>query len=243
LSLWDGPYMVAEGLLNTKLQSEDSVLAVHAFDDNSVVLGTLSGRCLLYQKMYGDTNTHTYELVWECRLPYSIHAVCHVPVEALEPGSTLTASSSLPPALLVTTRRSVHLLTPKRPRYSAALAKERIEKLLLQHKLAPAPEQEQQEQEPEQPEPEGEAKAKEQVEDKYKTQQEDEEETNVPTSISTTPPVETTSDCDDIVTTTTTAAATSATDDTDATDEEVLLLRNYLQLHLDPSASSPSKLN
>jgi hypothetical protein len=195
LSLWDGPYMVAEGLWNQKLKSEDSVLAVHAYHDNSVVLGTLSGRCLLYQK-YGDT----YELVWECRLPYSIHAVCHVPVVTPAKSDTATTVQPLPPALLVTTRRSVHLLTPKRPRYSSSLAKERLEKLLQQFKSAPEQKDLEQEQE-------AEAKAKEPSEDNDDSPKL--EETPVPTSTST-PPVETKSD--DIVTTTFTDVATERLD-------------------------------
>lgn len=117
---WDGPFMVAEGLWNAKLESEDSVLTVHTYNGNCVALGTLLGRCLLYQK-YGSV----YELVWECRLPYSIHSICHVEASA----STKEATQKHP-SLLITTRRSVHLFSPTSPRHVAAVAKERLEKLL-----------------------------------------------------------------------------------------------------------------
>jgi hypothetical protein len=127
-SEWQGPTMVLQGLWNTVLQDEDSVLAVHAFGD-CIALGTLGGRCLIYQAaLFGQK----YYKLWECTLPYSIHG--------LEVRMTTTDDDDSFD-LIVLTRRSIHVFRPKaavpislpRAKYSIQAAKDRIRSLLQEH--------------------------------------------------------------------------------------------------------------
>jgi hypothetical protein len=50
MPLWKGPTMVAEGLWNSHLSSEDLDMAVRVFDDDIIAIGSHSGRCFLYQQ-------------------------------------------------------------------------------------------------------------------------------------------------------------------------------------------------
>ena len=96
-----GPFMVAEGFWNKTVQAEDSVLAVKVKDSN-ILVGTQSGRVLLYQKLELPAledgsdklkqQQNTYQLQWYAQLPYSIHGLCWIDDR-----------------FLVTTRRSLHV--------------------------------------------------------------------------------------------------------------------------------------
>jgi hypothetical protein len=97
----NGPYMVAEGLWNASLDSEDSVLTVQA-SGSTVLIGTFCGRVLLFvkdgssQDGPGGQASREYRLHWYCQLPYSVHSVCFLDDARL----------------LVTTRRSLHVFKP-----------------------------------------------------------------------------------------------------------------------------------
>jgi hypothetical protein len=101
------PFMIAEGFWNVRLNAEDSVLSVYSTAD-TVLIGTHSGRLFLYCQKQTDTandnrGSSSYQLQWECRLPYSVFAV-----------------SCLPDGrLLATTRRTVHIFRKcdNRPSY------------------------------------------------------------------------------------------------------------------------------
>ena len=117
---WEGPWMVAEGLWNSRLESEDAVLAVHMLSKDMVAVGTHSGRCLVWQKR--EETDDSYRLVWECQLPYSIHGLAHI--------------ATAQPCLLVTTRHTFHVFQQQVPKYSASTAKRRIQELISQRKVA-----------------------------------------------------------------------------------------------------------
>lgn len=109
-SSWKGPFLIAEGFWSDRLQAEDSVLAVYRQGD-CVVIGTHSGRCLVYVKVNGVSELH-----WHCQLPYCVH------------GAILCDRG-----LVVTTRRSVHLFEGRKQLYSVDVARDRIRALLDQY--------------------------------------------------------------------------------------------------------------
>ncbi len=124
---WQGPNMVAQDFWDQRLQTEDSVLAVHC-NGNHVALGTYSGNVCVYalQSLSGN-----YNLAWKCQLHYPIHALCFL----TPPSSCSTATTDL----VVTTRRTLHILREKqssspirRTHYSAELAKQRLEQLFAE---------------------------------------------------------------------------------------------------------------
>jgi hypothetical protein len=101
------PTLVVDGLEHCHL--EDSVLAVHGWDDY-VAIGTQSGHLAIYRQ-----NQSTFRCAGQWTLPYSIHEICHQP----------------PHFLWVTTRNTLNcFVLQNRPRSNARLAKDRIEKLL-----------------------------------------------------------------------------------------------------------------
>ena len=117
------PRIVAAELQGHEEDVEDSVLAVHGWD-NWVAIGTQAGVLLLYCSSSNNNNeqcsalSSSYVKAGEWHLPYSVHEICHH-------GNSL----------LVTTRKSLHLFTlHERPKLDAQLAKDRIQRLL---KLAP----------------------------------------------------------------------------------------------------------
>jgi hypothetical protein len=146
--IWEAPSMVVQGFWNEALEAEDSVLAVHVWDDDDdkyIAIGTHAGRCLLYTRR---RLRQTYDKVWECLLPYSVHGIV---VPKNNNDDVATANRIL--RLVVTTRRSLHIfqltnddrggepdpgnvtdaeMVPAReaPRYSADLAKQRLLELL-----------------------------------------------------------------------------------------------------------------
>ena len=120
---WQGPWMVAEGLWNSSLDSEDAILAVSKLSNNMIAVGTHSGVCCVYQQRKGEDKS--YQLLWKVRLPYSIHGLSHI-----------NLSSSGQPSLLVTTRYTFHVFQRDVPKYSADMAKRRIEKLISQRQDA-----------------------------------------------------------------------------------------------------------
>ena len=95
---WIGPEMVVQGLWNSRIGDEDSVLAVCALGD-CIALGTFCGRCMIYQKASHYNSPH-YRLLWDCTLPYSIHG--------LELRHTENGSFDF----VVLTRRSLHIFQP-----------------------------------------------------------------------------------------------------------------------------------
>lgn len=127
---WQGPFMVAEGFWNLQQTQEDSVLAVHAWD-NKVAIGTYSGRCLLYGPTSCNLSNDYGQPFWDCCLPEPINGLCHIP----------TKSSVL---LLVSTRRSIHVFQEMSKTYCPDMAKRKLEFLLSKtsHKvpaISPAP--------------------------------------------------------------------------------------------------------
>lgn len=123
------PTMIVGGLWNSQLDMEDPVLAVHAHGEY-VAVGTLLGRCLLYTKNAYSEDSPLYQLLWECRLPYSVHGF-----EILERNN----GDKQTWFLVVVTRRSAHVFQAHRetatnpqskPRLSANLAKKRFHELL-----------------------------------------------------------------------------------------------------------------
>ncbi|GKY90590.1 hypothetical protein MPSEU_000032700 [Mayamaea pseudoterrestris] len=133
---WSDPEMVAEGFYCQRSKSEDSVLAVHAHE-NFVYIGTLSGRCCVFEGQgrtsdhdgsggtHNDNASTLYTLVWECRLPYSVHDIVALDAQRF----------------IVTTRRSVHLFTGTRlaVQYDVDLALERLRLLMKKHGLVVDP--------------------------------------------------------------------------------------------------------
>ena len=129
--VWEGPSMIVQGFWNDTIEAEDSILAVHVFNDQYIAIGTHSGRCLLYQNRNPYRQRQSkYQKVWESLLPYSVHSI-------LVPKN----SDSSVLRLVVTTRRSLHVFQLRGPlsawnvparslTYSAALAKERLLGLL-----------------------------------------------------------------------------------------------------------------
>lgn len=120
---WHGPTMVTDGLWNNKLQIDDPVLAVDMRDHHTAAVGTQAGRCLLYEQQQGEEDDD-YRLVWQCQLPFPIHAI------------VWTADS-----LLVTTQWTIHVfqLSEQPAVYSASTAKRRLEALLEERKLQSSP--------------------------------------------------------------------------------------------------------
>lgn len=106
------------------MEEEDSVLAVHGWDD-WVAIGTQAGALLLYHKkattIVGDGHDlePLYVKAGAWRLPYSVHEICRT-------------GQGHDDQLLVTTRKSIHLfsLHHPRPKWDADLAKERVKRLL-----------------------------------------------------------------------------------------------------------------
>jgi hypothetical protein len=100
---WQGPIAVGPGFW-TIGNAEDSVLCVHAFDDKYIAVGTHAGKCHLFQ-LAGET----YLQLWECTLPYSIHGICHM----MDDDDHHDDDKDVSPTsirLVVTTRRSIHVL-------------------------------------------------------------------------------------------------------------------------------------
>jgi hypothetical protein len=117
---WQGPFMVAEGFGTGPDAQEDSILAVHAWDDK-VALGTFSGRCLLYGKD-GNEGREDYGLpYWDCQLPDPIHGICHLPAVDNQEETV---------QLLVTTRRSIHVFQETPKVYDPERTKRKVELLL-----------------------------------------------------------------------------------------------------------------
>jgi hypothetical protein len=114
---WEGPWMVAEGLWNSSLNSEDAVLAVHMLSKDMVALGTHSGQCFVWQQREAEDS---YRLAWKCKLPYSIHGLSHVDAVSGQP------------SLFVTTRYTFHVFQRDIPKYYADTAKRRLEELISQ---------------------------------------------------------------------------------------------------------------
>jgi hypothetical protein len=125
---WHGPNLVAQGLWDHRLNCEDSVLCVTSSllqlqggqVLHLVAIGTHAGRCRLYgsstrpdeeslssvvsERQAGPSAT-SYDLLWECHLPYSIHGVLWLSFTA----SSIRECGIDIRTLLVTTRRSVHV--------------------------------------------------------------------------------------------------------------------------------------
>ena len=91
--------------------AEDSVLAVHGWDD-WVAIGTQAGALLLYRRCKDGT----YQRAGKWHLPYSVHEICCLGDDK---------------GLLVTTRKTLHWFTlHELPPPNASLAKTRIQHLL-----------------------------------------------------------------------------------------------------------------
>jgi hypothetical protein len=143
---WDGPFMVAEGFRNQRINMEDSVLAVHLMNtcctlsSTRVCIGAYSGRCLLYERRAPGQ----YEWLWECQLPYSIHGIDSIPRplswsrqakdhDILEANPIVPTSAVLgPPLLVLTTSRSIHLFQSEQdePTTTGTEMTERISRML-----------------------------------------------------------------------------------------------------------------
>jgi len=115
---WEGPYMVAEGFSTASTQvQEDSVLTVNSWQEN-IAIGTYSGRCLLYGQTNADDDRDYGQPFLDFQLPGPIHSICRIPTES----STL---------LLITTRKSLHILREIEKRYNPRMAKSVLESLLV----------------------------------------------------------------------------------------------------------------
>ena len=138
---WEGPHMIVQDLYNSNIQTEESVLAIDAWD-NYVVAGTHLGRCLLYST-HDDQN---YYLVWQVVLPYPIHGIRIIKMNRRNLGHAPTSNiheetRSCMLSLAITTRRSFHVFRaisggiawrqkPKTKRHSSELAMVRLDKIL-----------------------------------------------------------------------------------------------------------------
>lgn len=122
------PTMLVEQLLwNTKLQSEDSVLALHR-SQLLVALGTQSGRVLVYQEGHNDAKDkkeNDYQLMWHAVLPYPVYRVSIQPISK---------------QLWVVTRKSVHVfaidhLQSQIAKEEAAQIKKKLQEVLSLERL------------------------------------------------------------------------------------------------------------
>lgn len=105
------PFLVTAGL-EVEEGAEDSVLAVHGFDD-WVAIGTQAGSLLLYRRRLDRS---AYDRMGQWQLPYSVHEICGIP------GGN---------ELLVTTRKSLHLFSLRLPPVlDPSLARLRLDRLL-----------------------------------------------------------------------------------------------------------------
>lgn len=95
-STWQGPFIIAKGFSNS-VGEEDCVLTVH-IRKGFVYIGLLSGRLLIFEE---ERTGKGYVWKWECQLPHSIHGI-----------AVIEERSETLPYVLVTTRWSIHLLSP-----------------------------------------------------------------------------------------------------------------------------------
>jgi hypothetical protein len=156
---WHGPYLIAQGLWNNRLNCEDSVLCVSSstlqLQDGQMLqlaaVGTHAGRCRVYgssarsdveslrmnvEASSAGPSVSSYELLWECKLPYSIHGVLWLSFTASSTTSTKDCGVDSR-TLLVTTRRSVHVFRLRSGEaYDANVALERLKSLMEEERIS-----------------------------------------------------------------------------------------------------------